>query len=46
MLQIFFNVPIATLFRAINNKQYTGFPCMKADLVQKYLAPFPATSKG
>eukprot|EP00804_Cyclotella_cryptica_P022284 CCRYP_018108-RA/>CCRYP_018108-RA protein AED:0.45 eAED:0.45 QI:0/-1/0/1/-1/1/1/0/170 len=46
MHQAFFSPPIATLLKAINNNQLQGFPLMKADLVQKYLAPSPATSKG
>jgi hypothetical protein len=46
MHQAFFSPPIATLLKAINNNQLQGFPLMKADLVRKYLAPSPATSKG
>jgi hypothetical protein len=46
MHQAFFNPPIHTLIKAINNGQLEGIPFMKADLVRKYLAPSPATSKG
>ena len=46
MHQTFFNPPIPTLIDAIQNGQLEGIPCMKADLVQKYLAPSPATPKG
>eukprot|EP00804_Cyclotella_cryptica_P006988 CCRYP_007119-RA/>CCRYP_007119-RA protein AED:0.63 eAED:0.16 QI:0/0/0/0.5/1/1/2/0/878 len=46
MHQAFFSPPIATLLKAINNNQLQGFPLMKADLLRKYLAPSPATSKG
>eukprot|EP00804_Cyclotella_cryptica_P027253 CCRYP_014360-RA/>CCRYP_014360-RA protein AED:0.37 eAED:0.35 QI:0/0/0/1/0/0/3/0/403 len=46
MHQSFFNPPISTLIKAINNNQLSGIPMMKADLVRKYLAPSPATSKG
>ena len=41
MHQVFCNPPIATLEKAISNNQLTGFPCMKNNLVQKYLAPLP-----
>ena len=44
--QCFFNPPIPTLIKAINNRQLEGIPFMKADLIRKYLAPSPATSKG
>eukprot|EP00804_Cyclotella_cryptica_P028204 CCRYP_011045-RA/>CCRYP_011045-RA protein AED:0.18 eAED:0.15 QI:0/0/0/1/1/1/2/0/1234 len=46
MHQAFFSPPIATLLKAINNNQLQGFPLMTRDLVRKYLAPSPATSKG
>eukprot|EP00804_Cyclotella_cryptica_P009929 CCRYP_017362-RA/>CCRYP_017362-RA protein AED:0.45 eAED:0.27 QI:0/0/0/0.5/1/1/2/0/554 len=46
MHQVFFSPPISILIKAINNNQLQGFPLMKADLVQKNLAPSPATSKG
>jgi hypothetical protein len=46
MHQSFFSPPIPTLIKAINNNQLNGIPMMKADLVRKYLAPSPATSKG
>ncbi|KAL7501873.1 hypothetical protein ACHAXN_001014, partial [Cyclotella atomus] len=46
MHQSFFNPPIHTLIKAINNGQLENVPFMKADLVRKYLAPSPATSKG
>eukprot|EP00804_Cyclotella_cryptica_P022671 CCRYP_012468-RA/>CCRYP_012468-RA protein AED:0.28 eAED:0.27 QI:0/0/0/1/0/0/4/0/650 len=46
MHQAFFSPPISMLIKAINNNQLQGFPLMKADLVRKYLAPSPATSKG
>jgi hypothetical protein len=46
MHQAFFNPPTHTLIKAINNGQLEGIPFMKADLVRKYLAPSPATSKG
>eukprot|EP00804_Cyclotella_cryptica_P006049 CCRYP_000271-RA/>CCRYP_000271-RA protein AED:0.21 eAED:0.21 QI:0/0/0/1/0/0/7/0/881 len=44
--QSFFSPPLHTLIKAINNGQLEGIPFMKADLVRKYLAPSPATSKG
>ncbi|KAL7518802.1 hypothetical protein ACHAWX_003603 [Stephanocyclus meneghinianus] len=44
--QSFFSPPPHTLIKAINNGQLEGIPFMKADLVRKYLAPSPATSKG
>jgi hypothetical protein len=43
MHQAFFNPPIHTLIKAMNNGQLEGIPFMKADLVRKYLAPSPAT---
>ena len=46
MHQTFFNPPITTLIDAIQNSQLEGIPCMKADLIRKYLAPSPATPKG
>ena len=46
MHQSFFNIPIPTLLKAIDNEQLEGIPFMKADLVRKYLAKSPATSKG
>jgi len=44
--QSFFSPPPHTLIKAINNGQLEGIPFMKAELVRKYLAPSPATSKG
>ena len=46
MHQTFFNLPIPTLLKAIENKQLEGIPFMKAELIKKYLARSPATSKG
>ena len=46
MYQAFGNPPIVTIEKAIPNEQLTGFPNMKANLVQKYLTPSPATPKG
>eukprot|EP00804_Cyclotella_cryptica_P014650 CCRYP_012669-RA/>CCRYP_012669-RA protein AED:0.66 eAED:0.28 QI:0/0/0/0.66/0/0.33/3/0/1062 len=46
MHQAFFSPPVHTLIKAINNDQLLGVPFMKPDLVRKYLAPSPATSKG
>jgi hypothetical protein len=46
MHQSFFNPPIHTLIKATRNGQLEDIPFMKADLVRKYLAPSPATSKG
>ena len=46
MHQSFFNAPIHTILHAIDNKQMEGIPFMKADLIRKYLAKSPATSKG
>eukprot|EP00804_Cyclotella_cryptica_P009771 CCRYP_013223-RB/>CCRYP_013223-RB protein AED:0.40 eAED:0.40 QI:0/0/0/1/0/0/3/0/850 len=46
MHQSFFSPPPHTLIKAINKGQLEGIPFMKADLVRKYLAPSPATSKG
>ena len=46
MHQAFFSPPAYTLIKAINNGQLEGIPFMKADLIRKYLAPSPATSKG
>eukprot|EP00804_Cyclotella_cryptica_P011139 CCRYP_020834-RA/>CCRYP_020834-RA protein AED:0.37 eAED:0.22 QI:0/0/0/0.66/1/1/3/0/880 len=45
MHQSFFSPPTNTLIKAINNGQLEGVPFMKSDLVRKYLAPSPATSK-
>eukprot|EP00804_Cyclotella_cryptica_P007133 CCRYP_020039-RA/>CCRYP_020039-RA protein AED:0.39 eAED:0.39 QI:0/0/0/1/1/1/2/0/512 len=42
----FFSPPTHPLLKAINNGQLEGVPYMKSDLIQKYLAPSPATSKG
>eukprot|EP00804_Cyclotella_cryptica_P029536 CCRYP_020583-RA/>CCRYP_020583-RA protein AED:0.35 eAED:0.26 QI:0/-1/0/1/-1/1/1/0/1386 len=44
--QSFFSPPSHTLIKAICNGQLEGIPFMTADLVRKYLAPSPATSKG
>eukprot|EP00804_Cyclotella_cryptica_P015897 CCRYP_006383-RA/>CCRYP_006383-RA protein AED:0.07 eAED:-0.04 QI:0/0/0/1/0/0/2/0/1375 len=44
--QAFFSPPIHTLLKAISNGQLEGVPYMKSDLIRKYLAPSPATSKG
>ena len=46
MHQALFNPPTHTLIKAVNNGQLEGFPFMKSDLIRKYLAPSPATSKG
>ena len=46
MHQRFYNMPIPTLVKAIQNNQLTGFPCMTVKNVKKYLAPSPATPKG
>ena len=46
MHQTFFNLPIPTLLKAIENKQLEGIPFMKTELIKKYLARSPATSKG
>jgi hypothetical protein len=46
MHQCFFNMPIPTLIKIMQNNQLTGFPCMTAKNVKKYLAPSPATPKG
>eukprot|EP00804_Cyclotella_cryptica_P010472 CCRYP_012303-RA/>CCRYP_012303-RA protein AED:0.45 eAED:0.14 QI:0/0/0/0.6/1/1/5/0/1176 len=44
--QAFFSPPTHPLLKAINNGQLEGVPYMKSDLIRKYLAPSPATSKG
>eukprot|EP00804_Cyclotella_cryptica_P000273 CCRYP_010218-RA/>CCRYP_010218-RA protein AED:0.29 eAED:-0.05 QI:0/0/0/0.5/1/1/2/0/769 len=44
--QAFFGPPVHNLIKAINNDQLLGVPLMKPDLICKYLAPSPATSKG
>ena len=46
MHQTFLNAPIATLIHAINNHQLEDFPFLKANIITKYLATSPATSKG
>ena len=46
MHQSFFNAPMPTLFKAVSNGQLEGIPFMKADIIKKYLAKSPATSKG
>ena len=46
MHQSFFNIPIPTLLKAIDNKQLENIPFMKADMIRKYLAKSPATAKG
>ena len=44
--QTLFDSPIETLIKAIDNNQIKGFSFMKPTMVLKYLAPYPATSKG
>ena len=44
--QTFFNLPPATLLKAIANGQMGGILLMKPELIQRYLAPLPATPKG
>jgi len=46
MHQSFFNAPMPTLLKAVSNDQLEGIPFMKADIIKKYLAKSPATSKG
>ena len=46
MHQCFFSPPMQTLLDAIANDQLKGIPFMKQDIIRKYLAPSPATSKG
>jgi hypothetical protein len=46
MHQLFFNVSIPTLLKAINNNQLINIPFMKSNLIKKYLAKSPATGKG
>ena len=47
MHQCFFSPPIATIIEAASNDQLRGIPLLsKPDVVRKYLAPSPATSKG
>ena len=46
MHQSFLNAPIPTLLKAIKNDQLRGIPFMKSELIIKYLARSPATSKG
>ena len=46
MHQSFFNAPIPTLLKAVAKGHLKGIPLMKADLITKYLAKSPATSKG
>ena len=46
MHQSFFNPSLPTLLHAIENGQLEGIPFMKPQLVPKYLAKSPATSKG
>ena len=46
MHQTFCNALLQTLIKAANNEQLEGIPFLKADLIQKYLPPSPATSKG
>ena len=47
MHQAFFNPPIQTIIDAAMNGQLEGVPFLsKPALIQKYLAPSPATSKG
>ena len=45
--QAFFNPPIATIINAANNNQLHGIPFLgKPEIVQRYLAPSAATTKG
>jgi hypothetical protein len=46
MHQTFFNLPPATLLKAITNGQMSDIPLMKPELIQRYRAPLPATPKG
>ena len=46
MHQSFFNAPLPTLIKAIQNDQLKDIPLMKVNLIKKYLAKSPATSKG
>ena len=47
MHQCFFSPPIASIIEAASNDQLSGIPFLsKPDVVRKYLAPSPATSKG
>ena len=46
MHQAFFNAPMSTLLKAVSNGHLEGIPFMKADIIKKYLAKSPATSKG
>ena len=47
MHQSFFSPPIQTITKAAKNNQLQGIPCLNSPkIVQKYLAPSPATSKG
>ena len=47
MHQFFFSLPIQTIVKATNNNQLQGIPCLNPpQIVHKYLAPSPATSKG
>ena len=47
MHQSFFSPPIQTIAKAANNNQLQGIPCLNSPkIVQKYLVPSPATSKG
>ena len=39
MHQSFYNVPISTLVKVIQNNQLTGFPCMTTKNTKKYLVP-------
>merc|ERR1712194_672609 len=46
MHQSFFSPPIQTIAEAANNKQLEGIPYLNSPkIVQKYIAPLPATSK-
>ena len=45
--QSFSSPPIQTIAKASNNNQMQGIPCLNSPkIVQKYLAPLPATPKG
>ena len=45
MHQTFFLIPAPMLLKAIVNNQVTGFPCMNAKDIKRYLAPWPARPK-
>ena len=37
----FYNMPIPTLVKVIQNNQLTGFPCMTITNAKKYMPPLP-----